>query len=547
MKKERPYYKFHCVPRRATAVFALCVLISVPGLAATISFNNGATEWNNIESWAGGVIPTSNDVAYFNTSTAFTANMKQNEAIRGLLFNQSGSVTHNDDIFYSLILGASGLTVTTGTVSIGSATAVGRVNLALAAAQSWTNNSTGTLTIQNTVSNGANLLTIGGTGNTTINGGIINGSGGVTKTGTGTLTLAGTNTYSGATTISDGTLQVGNGGTTGTLGTGNVTNDSKLVINRSNAITVSNLISGTGSLTKSGTNTLTLSGANTYSGETKISAGTLAVSNALALQNSTLDYTNNGGAIRFSSGITAYTLGGLAGDKNLALTNAGGTAIALTVGNNSSNTTYSGVLSAGGTLIKTGAGTLTLTGANTYTNTTTVSLGGLIVNGSLQSHMITVAAGATLGGTGTVQAVTLDPGAFLAAGGDGHGMLNFTGEMILSGGSTNFMGILSDSLYDVVKGTGANTLTAAGSFVFDFTGNTTVTNGSTFAVLQNWRSVELSGATFKTEGLDAALSVDTSKLASDGTIKVIPEPAAISLIGLGGLLTLLSSRLHRRR
>ncbi len=171
----------------------------------------------------------------------------------------------------------------------------------------------------------------------------------------------------------------------------------------------------------------------------------------------------------------------------------------------------------------------------------------MIVNGSLQSHMITVAAGATLGGTGTVQAVTLDPGAFLAVAGDGQGTLTFTGEMFLSGGSTNFMQILSDSLYDVVKGTGANTLTDAGSFVFDFTGNTTVTNGSTFAVLQNWRSAELSGATFKTKGLDAALSVDTSKLASDGTIKVIPEPTAVSLIGLGGLITLLGSRLRRRR
>ncbi|MEI7851414.1 MAG: autotransporter-associated beta strand repeat-containing protein [Kiritimatiellales bacterium] len=535
-----------------------------------------------------------------------------------MLFNQSGSITHNDgdNLFYSLFLGSSGLTVTTGTVSIGSTTAIGKVNIALAAAQSWTNNSAGTLTIQNTVSNGAHLLTIGGTGNTLINGTIGNGSGGITKTGAGTLTLAGTNTYSGATTISDGTLQVGNGGTTGTLGTGNVTNNSKLIINRSNAITVSNLISGTGSLTKSGTNTLTLSGANTYSGETKISAGALMVSNTLALQSSTLNYTNNGGAIRFSSGITDYTLGGLAGDKNLALTNAGGTAVALTVGNNASNTTYGGELSAGGSLVKTGAGTLTLTGTNsysgattisggtlqvgsggtsgtlgagnvtnnsrlafnrsdditvnnrisgsgtltksgtntltltaasTYTNTTFVSSGRMVVNGSLQSHMITVAAGATLGGTGTVQAVTLDPGAFLAAGGDGQGTLTFTGEMILSGGSTNFMGILSESLYDVVKGTGANSFTAAGSFVFDFTGNTTVTNGSTFAVLQNWNSIALSGATFSTKGLDAALSVDASKLASDGIIKVIPEPTAISLIGLGGLLTLLSSRLRRRR
>ena len=60
------------------------------------------------------------------------------------------------------------------------------------------------------------------------------------------------NTYSGGTSIAGGTLQIGNGGTTGQLGTGNVLNDGTLVVNRSNALTVSQVISGTGAVTQAG-------------------------------------------------------------------------------------------------------------------------------------------------------------------------------------------------------------------------------------------------------------------------------------------------------
>ena len=49
-------------------------------------------------------------------------------------------------------------------------------------------------------------------------GGVISGTGTLTKAGTGTTTLTGANSYSGTTTISAGTLQVGNGGTTGSWG-----------------------------------------------------------------------------------------------------------------------------------------------------------------------------------------------------------------------------------------------------------------------------------------------------------------------------------------
>ena len=426
-----------------------------------------------------------------------------------------------------------------------------------------------------TITNRYGTLTVGGV----IDDGVNTYS--LTKEGAANLALTGANTYGGVTIINGGKLQIRNASALGSLDEGTTVNatgeleliGSGLTVNErltlnggelcssanintyGGAITltadsgvdadtgtlkITSAISGAYGLNKLGSGTVELSGVNTYGGATTISAGTLVASNTLALQNSTLNYTNNGGTIKFGSGITAYTLGGLAGDKNLALTNAGGTAIALTVGNNGSNTTYSGALSAGGRLIKTGAGTLTFTGANTYTNTTTVSFGGLIVNGSMQSKQITVSAGALLGGTGAVQAVTMDAGSILAVG-DGRGTMAFNGALLLSAGSTNIMEIFSSNLYDVLKGNGANTLTANGNFLFDFTGNTTLTNGSTFAVLRNWGAITTNGATFSTIGLTGGQSLDTSNL-SNGFVTVIPEPATISLIAFIGGLSLLIRR-----
>lgn len=109
------------------------------------------------------------------------------------------------------------------------------------------------------------------------------GTNGFTKSGAGTLILGGTNTYTGDVTVNSGVLQVGVGGTTGNLGTGDVTNNATLSFFRSDDLTVSNVISGTGGLIKQGAGTLTLSGANTYSGGTQIQTGTVVVSDPEAL------------------------------------------------------------------------------------------------------------------------------------------------------------------------------------------------------------------------------------------------------------------------
>src|SRR5207302_285166 len=110
------------------------------------------------------------------------------------------------------------------------------------------------------------------------------GGTGLTKSGTGTLTVAQTNSYTGLTDIQAGTLQLGDGGTSGTLGTSTVNVGSTLVLNRSDAFTFSNPIQGGGGIYKAGTNTVTLPSANSsFTGQTFIDAGTVRIANFGAL------------------------------------------------------------------------------------------------------------------------------------------------------------------------------------------------------------------------------------------------------------------------
>jgi fibronectin-binding autotransporter adhesin len=139
---------------------------------------------------------------------------------------------------------------------------------------------------------------------------ILAGTVGVNKTTSGTVILTATNTYSGTTTISAGTLQIGNGGTTGALSTSSaIANNGTLTFNRSNNLTqgtnFASVISGAGNVTQAGTGILTLSGNNTYTGTTTISAGTLALNNAVS-NNSTIsgDILINGGTLNYGNAIS---------------------------------------------------------------------------------------------------------------------------------------------------------------------------------------------------------------------------------------------------
>ncbi|MGD0384403.1 MAG: autotransporter-associated beta strand repeat-containing protein, partial [Thermoguttaceae bacterium] len=155
-----------------------------------------------------------------------------------------------------------------------------------------------------------------------------------------------------------------------------------------------------GGLTKSGAGTLLLTGTNTFTGDTVISAGTLTLGNSFALGSSTLNYDNQGGTLSFGS-LVAVTLGGLKGAESKALTNSSLAAVALTVGTNNFDNTYTGILSgSGASLTKTGAGTQILGGVNTYTGATTVNNGTLELSTNGQ---IALASTISTGDSGTFE------------------------------------------------------------------------------------------------------------------------------------------------
>ena len=103
----------------------------------------------------------------------------------------------------------------------------------------------------------------------------------LTKAGAGTLILSANNSYSGGTTVAGGTLQIGNGGTTGSIA-GNVANNGTLSFNRSDALTFGGVISGSGQLLQTGAGLLKLTGDSSgFAGSTAVQAGTLSVDGKL--------------------------------------------------------------------------------------------------------------------------------------------------------------------------------------------------------------------------------------------------------------------------
>ncbi len=296
-------------------------------------------------------------------------------------------------------------------------------------------------------------------------------------------------------------------------------------------VTFSGALSGPGSLAKVDSGTLILAAPNTYSGNTLISGGTLALGSPLALQNSTLD-TSGGGTVSFGT-LTAATLGGLTGPGTLTLANASSSAVALSVGNNGTSTTYAGTLQGSGSLNKIGSGTLNLAGSNTYTGATTVSQGKLLVDGWLTNSAVSVNSGGTLGGTGNLGSVTVSSSGSLSPG-DSLGVLHLSGNLTLLAGAAmdyELDGFSTDDEISMPSGL----LTLSGQQFSDFHFSWTNGFGPGTYTLVNAQSITGLGSNTSgtIDGLPATLVVQGSGNNQDLVLSVTPEPGTLVLLAVG--------------
>ncbi len=230
----------------------------------------------------------------------------------------------------------------------------------------------------------------------TFSGSPIAGSFNLVKNGTNTLTVLNDNTYTGGTTINAGTVNVGNGGATGSLGTGPITNAGTLTFNRTGNLT-------TGAITSTGALSFTVTG--------NLTTGAINASLPLTIAvggNLTTGAVTGAAALTFNTGGT-ITSG--------AITNNGG----LTV-NNSAAATIGSVISGTGAVTKQGAGALTLSNAgNSFSGDLTISAGTVVATTGVATGTF------DLGSTAATRTITVASGA----------TLSFTVNNVFSGGGAS--------------------------------------------------------------------------------------------------------------
>ncbi|EPZ1924783.1 autotransporter-associated beta strand repeat-containing protein, partial [Salmonella enterica subsp. enterica serovar Altona] len=496
---------------------------------ATLELNTGGT-FDNAISGSGQVVKSGDDVLTLSGANSYSG---------GTLISDGTLVASNVDALGSGdVTNNATLEMNTGGDFINNIGGTGRVEksgddtLTLSGSNTYTGGtliSDGTLVASNVealgtgdVTNNATLeLNTGGTFDNAIS-----GSGQVVKSGDDVLTLSGANSYSGGTLISDGTLVASN---VEALGTGDVTDDATLELNTGG--TFDNAIGGSGNVVKSGADTLTLSGSNSYTGGTTISGGTLVASNVEAL--GTGDVTNNATLELNTGGDFINNIGGTgrvekSGDDTLTLsgsnTYTGGTLInggtlvasnveALGTGDVTDNATlalntggtFDNAISGSGQVVKSGDETLTLSGTNSYTGGTTISGGTLVATNveALGSGDVTDDATLELNTGGTFDNAISGSGQVVKSG---DKMLTLSGANSYSGGTLISDGTLVASNVEAL-GTG------------DVTNNATLelnTGGDFTNNISGSGQVEKSGDDALT--LSGANSYSGGTLISDGTL-----------------------------
>ncbi len=443
---------------------------TVTGAAGITTQTSGTTTVGGVATLgtlSGGTANLNGTTSAISTLNGGTVNLGGSTALTVSAGSSAGTITGDGSLTRAgsgtlTLTGANSYTGTTtvssGVLNIQHATALGSTDAGTSVAAG------AALQLQNNITIGAESLTLSGSG-------IAND--GALRNIAGTTTFGGLVTLGGAARINSdaGTLTLSNAGTITGAGF-------NLTLGGAGDLVVNSIIGiGAGNLIKDGSGTVTLSGANTFTGTTTISAGTLRLGVANALDSTSAIFLNNvAGAVLDLNGFDV-SLGSLSGGGNLG----GGVnlgANTLSVGADNTSTTYASSLSGLGGLTKTGTGTLTLTGSNTYTGTTRVS-GGTLQAGSTSAfgtHSAVV--------LDNTAAVTLDLDSYdttigsLAGGGTSGGNVSLGFASLTTGGdgsSTLYEGVISGGGGSLIKA-GSGTLTLTGANTFD--GLTTVNAGT---------------------------------------------------------------------
>lgn len=493
------------------------LFLGLSGGAATLTIANGGVV--NVSSTGNAISTGSNSIINIGAAAASPAaapgTLNANSVALGggtsqINFNHTSS---NYIFAASLLDNVTPPTINTATVNFLAGTTIltghnsnpnsfsGKINISSGATAQFGNGGTNGLIKGDVKNDGAMIVKLSSLFESY--GGVISGTGTFEQAGTGTLALTGDNTYSGLTKVSSGTLKIGDGGTTGWVA-GNIQNNSELSFDRSDNFTFSNLISGTGRLTKDGTGTMTLTGANTYTGGTAVAEGTLKLgaSDRLASTGSLFIF----GGATFDLNNFSQTVSAFSGPGTAAIGSG-----SLTFGN-SLDREFQGNVTGTGSLIKQGTGMQIMSGnSSTYTGTTTINGGTMLVTGDLSNSAVTVNTNGTLGGTGNVGATTVN-GTIAPGLANAIGTLNVKGIYTQAANSFYNVNVNATGSSDLVNVTGAANINGGTVQVTAATGSYNPSTVYTILTSSLARTGNFAGAASNFAFLDPSLTYDTNNV-----------------------------------